>query len=376
MEPESSCAEVEGTGGEPEPSGAARWEPEPSLAARWDMLSEKAAGLRAEVEKASSLLSGVLAELDCDRTPGADATVLYAAFCRAERLVSAAKAVLAARVEWSGVWQLSEHSDAAGLLAEVEGVSPGAAKRTLSLGRRLPSLPATEAALRRGELSVKKAEELTRTAVTDPSLEAELLVGASEEPFSVLSDRCRAVREESRGEAPETAPLDEEVQRRFSSWTDASGAFCYEGRDTQERGEALLAHLGEASRMLRAARREAGVAIEGPAVLRADALFALVTGEARPSLRRVNGVAVYSEGSFPLPRTGAAPAGPEDEPGEPVADPDAWGPEAARADTGPWTAPSGADPEAAPADTEPWADDVTSHLLPWPSGDDSYTQRE
>jgi Domain of unknown function (DUF222)/HNH endonuclease len=236
------------------------------------------AGLGARVEGAVSLLSSVLAELDPDRIPGADATALYGSICRAERLVLAGKALLSARIEWSGIWQLFGHPDAATLLADVEGVSPGQARATLAVGRRLSFLPGTEAVLRDGVLSGPKARELTRAGMADPAREEELLAGAASEPLAVVTERCRAARASAAGADPVRALTAIHAERRFSSWTDAEGAFCYEGRDTPDRGATLLSHLGPMATALRRARRKEGEGSEPEAALRADALVALVCG--------------------------------------------------------------------------------------------------
>ena len=73
------------------------------------------------------------------------------------------------------------------------------------------------------------------------------------------------------------------ADRHFSWWTDPDGAFCYQGRDTADRGAALrLTHrvAGHTARPHRAGPR-ATRPPEPERALRADALFALVTG-ARP----------------------------------------------------------------------------------------------
>ncbi len=85
------------------------------------------------------------------------------------------------------------------------------------------------------------------------------------------------------------------AQRSFTSWTDDEGAFCFSGRDSAERGARLVARLHPVVERLRRDRREAGTGPgghrpagapvpppESEAALRADALFALVTGTRRP----------------------------------------------------------------------------------------------
>jgi hypothetical protein len=140
-------------------------------------------GLGARLDQAVSLLSTLVSELDPDRLSGADATSLYGSLAGAERLVLAGKALLAPRIEASGVWRDSGHRDAASLLASVEGVSAGQARRTLAVGQRLGELPGTEQAVRRGQLSGPKVTELTGAGIVDPTREADLLAGADSNPW-------------------------------------------------------------------------------------------------------------------------------------------------------------------------------------------------
>jgi hypothetical protein len=224
-----------------------------------------------------------VSELDPDRLSGADATSIYGSLAGAERLVLAGKALLAPRIEASGVWRDSGHRDAASLLASVEGVSAGQARRTLAVGQRLGELPGTEQAVRRGELSGPKVTELTGAGIVDPTREADLLAGADSEPLARVKERCLRARAASAASDPRATTRAIHAGRHFSSWTDAEGAFCYQGRDTADRGARLVSHLGSVAKGLRRARHRAGERGEPEAALRADALYALVTRRTRGS---------------------------------------------------------------------------------------------
>jgi hypothetical protein len=238
-------------------------------------------GLRARLEEAVSLLSSVVSELDPDRLTGADATSLYGSMAGAERLVLAGKALLAPRIEASGVWRESGHRDAASLMASVEGVSPGQARHTLAVGQRLGELPGTADAVRRGELSGPKVGALTGAGILDPTGEKQLLSGAADEPLALVRERCLRTRAATTGADRRAAIRAIHARRHFKSWTDAEGAFCYQGRDTADRGARLLAHLAPMAKAIRRARRQAGGTAEPEAALWADALVALVTRPAR-----------------------------------------------------------------------------------------------
>jgi hypothetical protein len=196
-----------------------------------------------------------------------------------ERLVVAGETLLAPRIDVSGVWRDSGHRNASALLAELEGIAPGHARATLEVGRRLEQLPGTEEVLRHGALSAPKVAELTGAGVLDPNRETDLLSGAPDEPFQRVRERCQRSRATSATKDPVDTVRKIRADRHFSWWTDPDGAFCYQGRDTADRGAALRTHVGSmATRLGRIGRTEDGPPPEPERALRADALFALVTG--------------------------------------------------------------------------------------------------
>ncbi len=252
-------------------------------------------GLAARMSSVGDALAGLLADLDPGLLVGPDAVALYRDFCRLERLVCGGKTLLAPRIAESGCWEADGHRSAAGLLASLEGGTAGAARRTLEAGRALVDLPGTEAALRSGTLSGPKLTEVTRAAGCDPDAEGSLLAGIDRAPLGVVKERCRSVRTQAASADPAATLARIHAQRSFTSWTDDEGAFCFSGRDSAERGARLVARLHPVVERLRRDRREAGTGPgghrpagapvpppESEAALRADALFALVTGTRRP----------------------------------------------------------------------------------------------
>ena len=236
------------------------------------------AGFGSRLAGASEELAAVVAELDPECLSGSDAVALYERLAGMERLVLAGKALLAPRIEASGVWKDTGHPNAAALLAALEGVSPGQARATLDIGRRLVELPGTEDALRRGTLSAPKVTELCGAGILDPDRESELLAGAEDEPLATVKERCHRSRATSSSRDPKATRRRIRAERHFASWTDAEGAFCYRGRDTADRGALILAYLDELARSFRKAARARG---DGPSesdrAYRADAFFALIT---------------------------------------------------------------------------------------------------
>jgi hypothetical protein len=275
-------------------------------------------GLSARLAAAQAQMESVLAELDPDRLVGVDAASLYGSFAGIERLSVAGKTVLAPRIEASGVWREGGHRDAASLLATVEGVSASQARGTLTNGRRLEELPGTEEVLRQGKLSAPKLTELCGAGVLDPARESELLAGAADQPLSAVKERCRRSRATAASHDPLATVRRIHAERFFNSWTDVEGAFCFQGRDTADRGARILNHLGHAADCLqkdaKARPKEPGPGAGGDGdggsaggisqrALWADAFFALITQQA---------LGEPAPGGSPDPpgSTGAPPGGP------------------------------------------------------------------
>jgi hypothetical protein len=275
------------------------------------------AGLRARLEAALGVLGAVVSELDPGCLTGADATVLYQCFAGFERLSTAGKTLLAPRIEASGIWRDTGHSSAATMLASLEGVSAGQAKNTLTIGHRLNQLPGTEDEVRKGSLSSPKLNELTGAGVLDPERESELLKDAATEPLQVLKERCHRSRATSRKVDPLATLRQIRASRHFSSWTDADGAFCYQGRDTADRGAQMLAHLNHVATRLRRSQGSTGDderEREPERAVRADAFFNLLTQRQIDSrvpvrLAPTPSALSNSNASPPRRRTGSAPPG-------------------------------------------------------------------
>jgi len=242
-------------------------------------------GLTSQVADLSERLGALVDALDPDTLLGTDAAALYGDVCRMERLLVAAKTLLAPRIAASGHWEAEGHRSPADLLATLEGGSAGQAKRTLETGQRLSSLPSVEEAMRAGKLSGAKAAEITDAAIWDPAAESQLLAGSEHESLRATKERCQRVKAKSAKHDPLATAQRIHANRSFSHWTDSEGAFHYQGQDTPERGAALMARLVPMANRLRSARRAAaadGAAPPPPepeAALRADAFFLLVGGD-------------------------------------------------------------------------------------------------
>ncbi len=237
------------------------------------------------VRQASELLAGVVARLDPGRLTGADAARLYELFAGIERLSTAGRMLLAPRIDESGVWRDTGHRTPAVMLAELEGVPTGQARNTLEVGQRLAQLPGTEEALRSGVLSGPKVTELSGAALLDPGNEQELLRGAGEQPLHQVRERCQRSRASSARNDPVAAVRRIHAARHFISWTDAEGAFCFQGRDTADRGARILQQMDFTASRLKRNEDSVQRGATGPEASptternrRADAFFLLMTG--------------------------------------------------------------------------------------------------
>jgi hypothetical protein len=245
-------------------------------------------GLVAKLDGALAVLSSVVSDLDASRLDGRGATSLYHLLVGIERRCQAGKTLLAPRIEESLVWRDEGFRNASVMLASIEGVSAGQARNTLANGSRLKALPGTEEALRDGILSPPKLTELTTASVLAPEQEATLLQGVANEPLEQTRKRCQRSRAAAAAADPAAAMKAIRASRNFSSWIDAEGGFCYQGRDTPERGARILAHIEETALRLRkehrsaegsSGRRSDGSREDLPErCVRADAFYALVTG--------------------------------------------------------------------------------------------------
>jgi Domain of unknown function (DUF222)/HNH endonuclease len=217
---------------------------------------------------------------------GRRAADLFNDVARAERLCAAIRSRLARRVEETKAWREGGHRSAAHWVADATGATVGAAARTLETARALEQLPETDAAFRSGQLSDMQAAEITSTAVSDPSAQAELLEAAGSTSVKGLRDRCREVR--AGAEADDQAWARRlHANRRAHEWTDPDGAYRIEARLAPDAGarfsSAWKAHtdriFGDARR---AGRREPHAAYA------ADALVALASeGPCKPVEVRV-----------------------------------------------------------------------------------------
>jgi hypothetical protein len=112
----------------------------------------------------------------------------------------------------------------------------------LATSARLGQLPATEAALRRGDLSCPQADAITDAAAVNPAAEADLVGLAGRSSLAELRQQC--ARAKAAGDPdPERTHRRIHRARRLSQHTDAEGAWCLHARGTTDAGAVLATAL-------------------------------------------------------------------------------------------------------------------------------------
>jgi hypothetical protein len=128
------------------------------------------------LEELASELRDVVADLDPATHDGRDAARLTKVAAEGERLFATAKILLARRAAETRGWVGgSSAASSDQWLAQVSGCSEGAAREALATADRVAALPATEAKLRDGTLSISQASLVSQGASADPTAEPTLL---------------------------------------------------------------------------------------------------------------------------------------------------------------------------------------------------------
>jgi hypothetical protein len=169
-------------------------------------------------------------------------------------------------------------------LAATTGTALGDAIGLVETARALEELPATEAALRAGEISETQARAVTAAAIEHPEAEASLLDTAKTQTVKTLRQRSRAVIAAAVAEGDDRA-RDARIHRDryLRRWLDGEGALCLSGRMTADAGARLFATID--AHVERLAKHAANDGItERDDALAADALVALADpGEHTPA---------------------------------------------------------------------------------------------
>jgi hypothetical protein len=235
----------------------------------------------------------LVAELEPDRFDGHGARTLVELFGELERLGGAGKALATRQVVATGAWKNDgAHRDAASWLAGTTGASVGAARATVDTAARVAELPATEAALRAGSLSLTQVDAIADAATADPTAEAELLERAAHDGVRGLRTACARVKAAA---CTEEAAQYERIRasRSVHAWTDQDGTGRIDIRGPVDATAKVMAALEPFERaLLEQARHEKRRVCSD--ALAFDALVALASAEpategnaSRPSVTTV-----------------------------------------------------------------------------------------
>lgn len=226
-------------------------------------------GMRAE-------LGNELADFDASCLHPADAAAIVDEATGLERQLAAVKTLVAARAAQSNDWQRKGHRSAEDWFASTTATDHRDAKAVLETSSKLEELPATDAALRNGELSGPQLRELGPVAT--PENEGRLLEAAKVEPLAELTKRCRQEKARTaRNEEVAARHARIHRDRFFRSWTDEEGAYCFRGRATADVGARIEALVeAETEVVFKQARAEGRH--EPHAAYRHDALVRLLEG--------------------------------------------------------------------------------------------------
>jgi uncharacterized protein DUF222 len=221
-------------------------------------------------------LDAMLSSLDPSLLHPNDAVQVLDAASEVEQRAASLKTLVAARAAEAGEWARQGHRSPEGWLAHKTGTSYGQAAGTLNASEKLPELPALDDAVRKGELSQPKLNELAAAAT--PDNEEKLVAASKREGFKQLRKTCAKAKAEARSDERDEARHERiHKERYFRSSTDADGAYRFEGKTTAVVGARIEAAIGaEADKVFKEAR-EAG-RNEPLAAYRADALVNLICG--------------------------------------------------------------------------------------------------
>jgi hypothetical protein len=211
----------------------------------------------ASLRDAAGVVRLFVRDLNAGIVGAREAKGLIELFGEMTRLCGAGTTLLAPRVADTKVWADDGARTPAEWMSRVTGEPIGQTIGMLETAERLSGLPATEAALRDGQLSPGQARAITHAAVVDPTAEAELLATAPRTSLRGLEERARAVRDAARPEETEARYRAAHAGRDLSTWVDTDGAGRLAWRGTPDALAGLKAAVSPfVKEQLTLARRE------------------------------------------------------------------------------------------------------------------------
>ncbi len=195
-----------------------------------------------DIDRAAATLEAMVTGVDVALLTGPGAARLVTRLVTAERVLASCRSRAMRRAAEANQWRQAGERSPAAWAAKVLGTTTGHAAAELETAVLLDALPATRTARDTGSISGLQAREIAGAATADPAAETLLLRRAGIDDAASLRRRCaevRAAAETDEGAARERLRR----ERRFGSWTDPEGGFCFAGRGLPEDGAALLAAI-------------------------------------------------------------------------------------------------------------------------------------
>ena len=238
---------------------------------------------------ALSVLSAANAFLDAliafepETYSGADCAAIVKGLAAVNKANGAAIARAAARAAACSAHRAEGYTDPDDWTSRQTGTSPRDAKRHRETTKKLKAMPATEDALRKGQISPEQAEEIANTEEAAPGSEAEMLGAAKRKSLGELRDRGRDRRQ--RAADPEELAARQRKARSFRHWLDELGMTCFRGKLTPEVGVPFISRLeAETKRLAKEANAaDPGGEREPWECVAADAFAKIVNGEGKGS---------------------------------------------------------------------------------------------
>ncbi|MEO7427957.1 MAG: DUF222 domain-containing protein [Acidimicrobiales bacterium] len=196
---------------------------------------------RRAMEIEASMLE-LAASIDPDAVPASEAPRLFKRMDRIARAATAARMVLARRVDDSLEWRRRGFRSAAEFVAAAAGTSLSAARSEMEVSHALRSLLATRERMLDGSLSAVQGTVIAGAAAVNPGAETALIEAAGRSNLQELREHAGRARA-----AADADPMATHARihgcRRVTRHTDAEGALHLHGQGTVDEGAVILAEL-------------------------------------------------------------------------------------------------------------------------------------
>ncbi|HEV3351603.1 MAG TPA: DUF222 domain-containing protein [Acidimicrobiales bacterium] len=160
---------------------------------------------------------------------------------RIEHMGATVKALAAARMCETELWEQGGDRTPAHMLARRTGQTVSEAAQQLEAAKRLKDHPKTDAAARKGRLSPKQAAAITDAAAADPKAEDDLLDLADRASLGELRDE--AARRKAAASDLEERQKKIHAERNVRHWTGPDGAWRLAAYGPPEAGARFMARL-------------------------------------------------------------------------------------------------------------------------------------